>query len=424
MSSQPNILQQTATPIVQSPGALEYGFWAFILIAIGRVGELIPGGASLPLAKITLGATLIILFRNWKRLPDRSAVTRPMVRTAVWLLVLTVLLTPISIWKGASRAFLFQQLPVLVVATVTAYMMCRSWRSVRGTLLVLVLAGLILARAALSGYSGGRAATDTMYDTNDLAYVLVSVFPLSLGFIIVSKTTIGRISYGIVTAAILAALLLTQSRGGFLGLIVVALLASLVPIRRPTGKKRPTKLGWLVVAIGVGAIVWFQLPTDARERFASVLNLSGDYNLDPTNDKSRGQIWSRGARATIDRPIGYGPWAFGMVDYRYGGRMMAPHNSYVEAMVELGVLGIFLFIRMYFLAWRGLQRTNVSLTEKGGVSPEQEEQVVFARALQISLAGNAVAGFFLSMTYATILWVFFGTCMALIVVGERVRTEA
>ena len=98
---------------------------------------------------------------------------------------------------------------------------------------------------------------------------------------------------------------------------------------------------------------------------------------------------------------------------------MAPHNSYVEAMVELGVVGFALFIRMYVLAWRGLERTRRTLIDGKLVSDEQREQAVFARTLQLSLAGNAVAGFFLSMTYATVLWVTFGICMALIALANR-----
>jgi O-antigen ligase len=403
---------------------LEYGFWTFLLIAVGRLGELVPGLASLPIAKIALGVPLLVLIRNWKRLPGQTAVTRPLARTAIVLAVLAVLLTPISYWKGASREFLLLQFPTLLAATTIAYMMCRSWRTVRGTLLVLVLSGLILARAAVSSYTGGRAQANTMYDTNDLAYILVTVLPLVIAFLVTAKTTAKRLIYFGIGAVMLGALLLTQSRGGFLGLVLVTLLACLMRIQVPDGNKRNRKFLSLLGVVLLGAVIWTQLPQDARNRFATVLNLGNDYNLDPTNDKSRGQIWSRGLKATLDRPFGYGPQAFGMVDYRYGGRMMAPHNSYMEAMVELGVLGIILFLRMYLLSWRGLERARRKLGERKSISAEQKEQMVFARVLQLSLAGNAVAGFFLSMTYATILWVTFGICMAMMALEDRPTEEA
>src|SRR4029077_8952769 len=204
---------------------LEYGFWTFLLIAVGRLGELVPGLASLPIAKIALGVTLLVLIRNWKRMPAKTAVTRPLARTAIILAVLAVLLTPISYWKGASREFLFAQFPTLLASTTIAYMMCHSWRALRGTLLALVLSGLILARAAVSGYSGGRAEANTMYDTNDLAYLLVTVLPLVLAFAVTARSTAKRFMYFGIGAIMLGALLLTQSRGGFLGLVLVTLLA-------------------------------------------------------------------------------------------------------------------------------------------------------------------------------------------------------
>ncbi len=342
----------------------------------------------------------------------------------MFLAILALLLTPISYWKGASREFLLLQFPTLLAGMTIAYMMSRSWKTIRGTLLVLVLSGLILARSAVSGYGGGRAQANTMYDPNDLAYVLVTVLPLVIGFFISARTTARRLIYVGMGSVMLGAMLLTQSRGGFLGLVVVILLACIMRIRVTEGNRRNRKFLWLLGVCVLGAILWTQLPQDARDRFATVLNLSNDYNLDPNNDKSRGQIWSRGFQAALNRPYGYGPGAFPMVDYRYGGRMMAAHNSYLEAAVELGILGFVFFVRMYVLSWRGLGRARMRLGERKNVSDEQKERMVFARVLQLSLVGNAVAGFFLSMTYATILWVTFGICMAVMALADREAEES
>ena len=58
-------------------GGLEMAYWAFLLIAVGRVGELVPGLASLPLAKISMGIGLMLLIAKWKRLPKLPAVATP-----------------------------------------------------------------------------------------------------------------------------------------------------------------------------------------------------------------------------------------------------------------------------------------------------------------------------------------------------------
>ncbi len=158
-------------------GAIEYGFWTFIVVAVGRVGELIPGLSAIPLAKLSLGLALVGLFRNWKDRPRVPDSVKPIASTAKWLFALAIILCPFSIWQGSSLHFLTQVLPILIATMLVGFYMSRSWNSVRGSLLALVVSGVVLVRAALAGFSGGRAAAATMYDTNDLAYVLVVAFP-------------------------------------------------------------------------------------------------------------------------------------------------------------------------------------------------------------------------------------------------------
>jgi putative inorganic carbon (hco3(-)) transporter len=411
----------TAPATPAKPGVMEYGFWIFILVAVGRVGEFIPGMGHVPVAKVVIAFAILALFARWKRLPGVTPSARPMVKTARWFLVVTLLLCPITIWRGATLEFLLQVLPTLLAITVLGYMMCSSWRFVRSTLLSFVTAAAVLAAIALAtSRHGDRAATDTMYDTNDLAYVLVTALPLAFAFFMSARTKLKKTTYAAISAMLLGCILLTQSRGGLMGLVTVAVLLVLLQLSAPGvappggAPKRKRRFLLVVGALLVGAVIWFQLPQGTRDRLATVTDLGNDYNLDPNNDRSRGQIWSRGMRAALVRPIGYGPASYGMVDFRFGGRMQAPHNSFIETLVELGVIGLILFLRMYWLCWRSLAQARKKLLARPDASVKWSEQVLFARTLQCSLAGNAVAGFFLSMAWSTTLWLLFALSMALI----------
>ena len=86
---------------------------------------------------------------------------------------------------------------------------------------------------------------------------------------------------------------------------------------------------------------------------------------------------------------------------------MAPHNAYLQALVELGFLGLFLFVRVYVLAWRMLQTVRQRLLS-APPGDHTDEVLIFARMLQAGLVGNAVAGFFLSMAYSNVLWTLLG----------------
>jgi O-antigen ligase len=158
-------------------------------------------------------------------------------------------------------------------------------------------------------------------------------------------------------------------------------------------------------------LVWSYLPAATRERLSTVLQLGSDYNMDSTNNTSRSGIWKRNFAAALQRPVGYGVDAFPMVDFRTGGKFKAAHNSYLEVLVELGFLGLLLFMRMYLLSWRALQRVRQRLLVVAP-SEEHDQILVFARMLQVALVGNAISGFFLSMAYNTLLWVLFAVVIA------------
>ncbi|HEX4049410.1 MAG TPA: O-antigen ligase family protein [Steroidobacteraceae bacterium] len=395
-------------------GLLEYSYWGFLLVSIGRVGQLFPGLSHIPLGKITLLICVVPLIAYWRSLPRASSRTAPLMRTMQLLLLIALLLTPFSLWKGGSFGFLLNQAPVLVVVTLLGYKICRSWQQIRGTMLTLVLCGIFLAGAALVGYNGGRAATETMYDTNDLAYLLVTVFPLALGFALTARRSRLRVVYWAVAGALVLATLLTQSRGGFLALLAELALLALVKIAPTQVKRRtPSRVAILVCAIGIGVVVWTGLPKNAQSRLDTIFSLSSDYNLDRGDVTGRREIWTRGLEATFKRPIGYGVNTFQMVDLKFGGRFMAPHNSFLEVLVELGVLGLALFVGIYLLTWRALQRLYNSLC-KAQPSLGQHEQIVFVRMTQFVLIGNAVAGFFLSMAYSTLLWTLIGICIGMV----------
>jgi O-antigen ligase len=401
----------------ERPSAAEYGFWLFLAIAVGRVNQLIPGLSSLPLAKlaVVIAGGAFLADKN-KNLPALSGDGRKLLKTGTGMACLAILLTPFSIWPGASRNFVIFGLPPLIVATVIACSMRKSWKSLRGTLLVLLLCGFVLgALAAL--HSHGRAAdSGTDLDPNDLAYVLVTVVPLGLAFLNLATSRIQKILYSLVTVITVAALLLTGSRGGMLGFLTIVLLFVFVPLGVAEPSKRMRSLrssvAVLVVIAGAGMAIWSQLPQSAQERYMTLLHLNNDYNSNLDDKSGRESVWLRGIKAFEARPIGYGPQTYQMVDFRFGGEFKAPHNSYLEALVELGPLGLWFFLRMYLLTLRALQRTRSTMLARASPSTDQVERAVLTRAMQYGVLGNMVAGFFLSDAYSMLPWVIFGLTAA------------
>lgn len=403
---------------LEGPSTAEYGFWLFLAIAVGRINQLIPGLSSLPLAKLSIVIAGVAFLADKKRaLPALSLEGRKILRAGVGIICLAVVLTPGSIWPGSSFHFAIYGLPPLIAATVIACSMRRSWKSMRGTLLVLLLCGFVLGALA-SVHSHGRAdASGTDYDPNDLAYVLVTVVPLGLAFLRISNSRARKLVFGFITVVTVAALLLTGSRGGLIGFMTVLLLLVFVPLGVGEPSKRIRGLRssvavLLVIACG-GMAVWSQLPQSTQERYMTLLHLNGDYNTDLEDKSGRGSVWLRGLQAFMARPIGYGPETYQMVDLRFGGDFKAPHNSYLEALVELGPLGLWFLVRMYLMTLRALQRTRSTMLADPRPTIDQIERAVMARALQYGVLGNMVAGFFLSDAYSMLPWVMFGLTAAM-----------
>ena len=166
----------------------------------------------------------------------------------------------------------------------------------------------------------------------------------------------------------------------------------------------------------VGMLVWTHLPEDTTERIATLEDLKGDYNLSSTVEDSRTLIWRRDVGFALRRPIGYGMGSSEMVDGLLGGgHYKAAHNSLVQVFVELGALGLILYLTAYYRAWRGL--AAVTRGHREVPSPDSASLSRYARALAIAFAGNFVAGFFLSQAYSGLLWMLIAVCAALVRLG-------
>jgi O-antigen ligase len=398
--------------------------WVFLLVSIGRIGELVPLLSGLPLAKIALGLALIVLITKWNTLPATTAFSLSLARTCAALVVLVILSIPFSVWLRPSVTFFYRELPTMILTVVLICRLSYDWRSVRSLILALVVSGAALAVVTLVGFSGGRAGVDTMYDQNDLAYVLVTAFPLALAFFFVSTTAKKRLLFLGIAAGMVTATLLTASRGGFVALIAASLVIVLDTGKlntRNSGKRlRKVVLASLIFGC-IAAAAWPLLPVEHQQRLSSILNLEQDYNFDPNNDRGRSQIWERGLSAVAERPLGYGIAAHQMVDLRFGGRGQAAHNSFIQIAIELGVLGAILLLRVYWLCFFGLGKARKALATTTNRTPGQEEQSVFFRMLQASLVGNLVAGAFLTMAYASTLWTIVALVMGCLALSPTVR---
>ena len=383
----------------------------YIAVVIGRPGDLLHLG-SLPIAKIIGGLALIVAWSNKDSLSRIRLRDVPLAKLTLLFMAWSTSTIAFSIWRGRTIAVITGTVVATIVAVFLIVKAATTWRAVRRMLAGTVGAAVALSATAMRTSFAGRAGFDGNYDPNDFAYVLVGLLPCVCAFAATSKGW-KRVAFAGAALWAVVSILLTQSRGGLLGLALdVLLMVLFLPVSKagrvsvaPTRRELIVRV--LVVTI-MSLAIWFRLPSDAQGRLESITTADTGYNV--TDRQGRVAIWSRNLPLVAKRPWGFGAGTFEAVDLFYGGgSFRAPHNIYLQVAIELGLPGFGLFLGMLVIYFREVRSLTMS---RGDRHPEF---AVFAKALGISQAGLCLSGFFLSELYANELWLTVALLCAVIV---------
>jgi hypothetical protein len=394
-------------------------FWTVVLVSlmVGKVADWVPGLGSIPLVKITyLFAAISAYFGAGAALPPVRIRSSRIARAAIWFLGLAIASFVFSIYKsstvGNGLYILILLLTIMLMLRVT-----QTLEDVEKLLLGFAAAGISLSAGLVLNFHGGRAFINGNFDPNDIAYALDTILPLVLA-LRHRQSRMGFLLMSALAVVMVLGILLTGSRGGAVGLGVIAIAATAFPISR---EKSGALRGFSVrrtftrcaVLVLVGWFAWGYLPVDTQQRMATLVNLGDDYNADANENGSRLLIWKQDLGMVWKRPIGYGLGSAELVDGLAGGQYRSAHNSLVEAIVELGVLGLVIFLRVLYVTWRDLGRI-INRSKDVAAGEEIQRAALYARAVRIALIGNFAAGFFLSQAYAAGLWMLVAIASALV----------
>lgn len=406
-----------------------YNIWLaiFLAVLVGKAAEWVPGMTGIPLVKIAFVFTAFYAYRARASFVPVRVRSLRIARPAVAFLILSILSIFFSIYK--SFTLLSIQISIIYLLSFTVLIkITQTQRDVERLLIALAIAGVSLSVGLLFSYSGGRAHINGNFDPNDIAYELDTLLPL-VWALRGGRSKSHRLLLDLAAAAMVAAVLLTGSRGGAIGLGVVLLATTAFPldIAKNGQLKQFAATGmlvrWGLIAL-MGVAVWGHLPQESQERLLTLLDLKHDYNADPNSNASRTVLWRRDIGLALQRPIGYGMGCASAVDGLNGGQYRTAHNSLVQAFVELGVLGLWLYIATYYITWRELGR--ITAFGRLRVPDKESSQVaLYARAFRIALAGNLAAGFFLSQAYSASLWMLIAVCAAFVrIASQKVAAPA
>jgi len=248
-----------------------------------------------------------------------------------------------------------------------------------------------------------------VYEPNYFAANLLLLIPIPLAIASYQTLRWKRWAWTGAAGMLIAALISTSSRGGYLGLLVAALVYS----ARRWGVRR--------AALVLVALIIVALPTDLGRRARSAFDpdVRPAPGVEESNMAHRALLWG-GLKMAHDAPLfGVGPQRFKDYSRRYSGLKIAyiAHNTYLELAAEGGLPVLMLFVLMYLNALGTLGRA-ARLT---GGGQETRELAAWADAMRTGLIGFAVAAAFISAQFEKFFWVMM---FLSIVVGRLAREHA
>ena len=331
---------------------LAYGLYLILVVfTLLSVPSRFDGlGAARPtIVLIAVIAMLIVLGR--KQINESSASTTA---SRLTLLIVYVLVSlPFIQWPGSVLRFGLENFAKAVVFFYFTALLVDSVPRLR--LLVSVVVGCQVIRVleplylhVATGYWGSQAhmmdgaslarlsgAPSDIINPNGLAFVILTVLPFLHYLMGGSTKIVPRVIYALLLAALLYAFVLTGSRSGFVGLcVIVAVLVWRSP--------RRTILGIAVLLVGLLMVVG--MSADMRERYLSLAE-SGTRHAETRDGRIAG--WKADFKVAMQRPVfGHGLGTSAETMANFAGRPQIAHNLYTEVLLELGIVGLVLYLRV------------------------------------------------------------------------------
>jgi O-antigen ligase len=316
-------------------------------------------------------------------------------KAGVWLVLLVHLLLTRRDAPGAVvRAFVLTLAVLCALGLVQEYLLGNST-----TFLTLSNVPLDMDPGAVTARHSGP-----QNDVNFWGRVLVLGLPFGFALVQQASSLRGRALWAGATLAICAGLVLTGSRGGLLAAFVVTCSWALL-----LGGRYRRALWLAPVVIALALVI-----PGVGSRLATLSALTGDGGVVPTEASLEGRIAAQrvAVEMTVDHPaLGVGPGNFIAIEPEYLRSLgldaigLAPHNLYLEASAEGGLLGLAALVLLLgtaiVLAYRARVVARWAPDVVGTASP-----LPLANATVAALVGWCAASVFLHQaTFRTFLLV-------------------
>jgi len=353
-----------------------------------RPEDIIPGLASLHLAKVAAGLAVLALLLGTKKGWPRKAPLELKLTLAIF--AWAALSIPFAYWRGGSFDVVIWGLSKAVILSLTLILTVSYPFQLRRLLFVqtfgvtLMTIASILVNHKLQGRLAGMGE-GLLSNPNDLAMNIALNWPLCLAFLLAARGPGKKIFWGAGLLAMVYAVMATYSRAGFMALsLAIVLCLWEFGVR---GKRFLLLAG----AVLCGLALLVAVPQNYSKRLATLAGKFQEGDLDNGSSEARRELLVKSLKITVTHPIfGVGPGNF----QAYTGLWRVTHNTYTELSSECGIPALILFLLLMGRAFRSIAQARKKL--RG--SPDRELQL-YGGALWVALAAYVLGAFFASTAY-------------------------
>ncbi len=373
------------------------GILLFTFLLYLRPNDLFPSLGDLPIVKtVTIGVLVIYLF---SKLSAGERTILPIeAKMTIAMAVLAILFAPVAASPGDSMTMLQEVFGKVVIIFILLINLLDSRKRLFIIWKLLLGFGVFFAYKAYDSYTKGELTlrgeriggyVEGMFgNPNDLATALVMLIPIALALFLTQRGKL-RVVYLLCVVALTVGVIVTFSRGGFLGLIAL----SAVMFWKLGRNRRVTST---VVALFLVLFLMVASPGGFGGRISSVFNMEADKT---GSASERWMLMQHTARLFLSRPI----LGVGMGNIHiYSIREKVAHNAYLEVAAELGVFGLIAYLIIILAPLRSLLEIERQTAKSPPGTSRQTHYLSIC--LQGVLVAYMVCSFFLSIQYQWFLY--------------------
>lgn len=405
---------------------LEAGFWTarkghgltfaclflFSIVLYFRPYEMIPALSSFKTMAFYVGIVTLVVYVGSQVALEGNLTARPREVNMVLLMGLAAVLSiPLAIdpgeaWKEFSELLIKTILIFIVFVNVvrTETRMRLLWFLVLAVSIYLCVnvikdyqAGIFRIGAAETNTQRVGGAIKGLFDnSNDLALHLVTMIPIAFVLGMEKPSILRKLVFFPITLLMVAAVIITFSRGGFIGLIAMAL----VLVRKLGRRNRTTAFAALVFGVIFFLIV---APGSYSGRLATIFDSASDIT---GSSSQRTQVLKRSILVALRYPL----FGVGIGNFHHKSfQELGTHNAYTQVASETGIAAMICYIIFLVHPLRKLRMIERELFERN----ENSHFYYLAIGLQASLVGYMVASFFAAVAYQWYIYYLVGYAIAL-----------